>query len=79
MNARNQDATDHAALRLIIQRTSCPSNDDLAAAIGARGPAAGGAALRRLERAGLISIERASGWRIVTVPEFGITREGEDA
>lgn len=79
MRPRTQDSTDHAALRLIIQRSSCPSNDALAAAIGARGAAAGASALKRLERDGLITIERLAGWRKVTVTEYRITREGEDA
>ncbi|EJL21919.1 hypothetical protein [Novosphingobium sp. AP12] len=79
MRPRTQDTTDHAALRLIIQRSACPSNDALAAAIGARGAAAGASALKRLERSGQITIERLAGWRKVTVTEFNITREGEDA
>lgn len=79
MRPRTQDTTDGAALQLIIRRTACPSNDDLAAAIGARGAAAGAAALKRLERSGQITVERLAGWRTVTVPAFHITREGEDA
>lgn len=79
MRPRTQDTTDAAALQLITRRSSCPTNDQLAAAIGARGAAAGAAALKRLERDGFITVERAAGWRTVTITEFGITREGEDA
>ncbi|AOR77200.1 hypothetical protein [Novosphingobium resinovorum] len=80
MRPRTRDATDHAALQLIFRRTACPSNDAIAAAIGARGAAAGAACLKRLEASGQIRIERpVSGWRVVIDPEFGIRREGEDA
>ncbi|MFC0204707.1 hypothetical protein [Novosphingobium soli] len=83
MRSRVQDAGDHAALWLITKaaasRLACPSNDALAAAIGARGAAAGAAALRRLELRGAITVERLAGWRLVTVVEFGCRTEGEDA
>lgn len=79
MRPRTQDTTDAAALRLITQRGKCPLNDELAAAIGARGAAAGAAALKRLERSGQITVERLAGWRTVTITDFNIKREGEDA
>lgn len=80
MRRTGQDATDAAALRLIFKRTACPSNDELAAAIGARGASAGAAALARLERSGQVRVERpVAGWRVVIDPEFGVRREGPDA
>lgn len=83
MRRTGQDATDHAALVLIHKaisnRAPCPSNDRLAAAIGARGAAAGAAALKRLEASEQITVERVAGWRIVRDPEFGGKTEGEDA
>ncbi|KPH67538.1 hypothetical protein [Novosphingobium sp. ST904] len=83
MRSRTQDRTDSAALHAITMAASsrfeCPSNDRLAAAIGARGSSAGAAALARLERSGAITVERGHGWRVVTVNEFGIRTEGPDA
>lgn len=80
MRPRRRDASDHAAMQLIMTRAVCPSNDDLAAAIGARGAAAGAACLKRLEASGQISIERpVTGWRKVTFADGFLTREGEDA
>jgi hypothetical protein len=73
---RDQDATDDAALRAITiaaaKRRPCPSNDQLAQAIGARTAAAGAAALERLERAGQITIARSPGWRTVTITSSGL-------
>ncbi|TCM17234.1 hypothetical protein EDF56_106350 [Novosphingobium sp. PhB165] len=78
-----RDTTDHAAYRLILEAASnrqpCPSNDALAAALGARGAASGAAALTRLERSGQISVERNGAIRIVTVTQFGLRAEGMDA
>lgn len=83
MRSRTQDTTDAAAMRLILNaassRMSCPSNDAIAAAIGARGPSAGAACLRRLEASRRITIERTAGWRVIREAEFGLTTEGEDA
>ncbi|WP_260927419.1 hypothetical protein [Novosphingobium sp. 9] len=76
---RTQDTTDHAAYQLLAMRSRCPSNDELAAAIGARGAAAGAAALRRLEQKGMVRVEREHGWRRVTLTEFRTYSEGEDA
>jgi hypothetical protein len=59
-------------------RMPCPTNDKIAAAIGARSAAAGAAALKRLEASGQITIERANGWRIIRHPEFGSKTEGPD-
>lgn len=74
--SRPQDKTDGAALQLLTiaaaKRRECPSNDELARAVGARGAAAGGAALARLERSGLITVERLAGWRTVTIVENGL-------
>lgn len=60
-------------------RMPCPSNDALAAAIGARGASAGAACLRRLEASRQITIERSNGWRVIRDVEFGCMTEGEDA
>lgn len=82
MRSRTQDRTDSAAMRLILMaassRFACPSNDKLAAAIGARGAAAGAAALKRLEASGQITIERKHGWRIIRDTEYGCMTEGPD-
>lgn len=82
MRSRGQDRTDTGAMWLITlaisDRMPCPSNDKIAAAIGARGAAAGAAALRRLEAKGIITIERANGWRIVRETEYGRKTEGPD-
>ncbi|GFM29245.1 hypothetical protein [Novosphingobium sp. PY1] len=83
MIRRTEDSSDTAALLLLKSRAArgmpCPCNDAIAAAIGRRGPASGASALRRLERSGAITIERAHGWRTVTITEFGLTTQGEDA
>ncbi len=83
MRSRTQDATDAAAMRLIrnaaASRMPCPTNDALAAAIGARGASAGAACLRRLEASRQITIERSNGWRVIRDAEFGCMTEGEDA
>lgn len=82
MRSRAQDRTDSAAMRLITlaasSRLACPSNDKIAAAIGARGAAAGAAALSRLEKSGQITVEREAGWRTVTLTDFGSRTEGPD-
>lgn len=82
MRSRTQDRTDGAAMQLIILaatgRRTCPSNDTIAAAIGARGAAAGAAALKRLEASGQITTERNAGWRIVRETEYGCKTEGPD-
>lgn len=78
MRSRTQDRTDAAAMRLIIMSRQCPTNDMLAAAIGARGAAAGAAALKRLEASGQITIERSNGWRVVRETQYGSMREGPD-
>jgi hypothetical protein len=79
---RDQDASDHAVVRAITiaaaKRQPCPSNDQFAQAIGARGAASGAAALARLERAGLITIERELGWRKVTIVDSRLSASGED-
>lgn len=77
---RRRDASDQAAIQLLSMRTACPSNDEIAAVIGARGAAAGAACLKRLEASGQIIIERpVPGWRKITFTDIPVSREGEDA
>jgi hypothetical protein len=79
MRSRTQDRSDEGVVHMLTRSGTCPSNDEIAANIGARGAAAGAAALARLDRAGRIRIEREFGWRKVTLLDNGITREGPDA
>lgn len=76
MKRRSDIASDAAVLHALTiagaMHRPCPSNDELAIAMGARSPASGAAALKRLEERGLITVERSHGQRVVTIIESGL-------
>lgn len=72
---RTFEAVDEIVLRMIVRAAErgekCPTNDCIAAAIGAASPSSGPTVLDRLARRGLITVERGNMLRVVTVLATG--------